>query len=208
MIFYPEGPKIIEAGHFYSQQWVSREATKWWWIWEWMKRDWDMSMLLIDDIHMSDPHISWDTDICPVNILMPQGQISDGAGDIIAGVNKNSNVTVDAPATIWKPDKIILESEMRPYSEQIVDILSWLSRKKKARFREWHGTFCSDKKILDADWNPTCIWYDLWLTLLKEELWFNNILNILPEGYWTQQNAVNRIYSKINPEINIKQHYF
>lgn len=164
--------------------------------------------MFIDDVH---PESQEATSIVPVNILCSavKGIVSEEVLWVIEQANKNSKVTLDVPITELLPNFIVLESQMREYAIKTIEILEWLSRKKRYKFREWKGWFCSEQKLLDANWVPTCIGYDVWLTYFKDTvLWFDWWINILSEVYQEQQSWVTRVYQKVNPDFKLWQLYY
>lgn len=135
--------------------------------------------------------------------------LSEEALWIIEQVNQNSRVTLDVPIIELSPDFIVLESQMREYAIRTIEILEWLSRKKRYKFREWKWWFCSEQKLLDAHGVPTCIGYDVWLTYFKDTvLWFDWWVNVLSKVYEGQQEGVTRVYNKINPDFKLWQLYY
>ncbi len=165
-------------------------------------------LLFIDDVH---PESQEATDIVPVNIdwsATPK-KLSEDTLWIIEIVNMNNQVTLDRPTLHITPDFIILESEMTKYTRQVIEILSWLPRKKRYKFREWFWWFCGEQKILHSLWTPTCIGYDVGLTYFKDTiLWFDSWVNVLSKVYHEQQLWVNRVYQKVNPNFDLQQFYY
>ena len=200
---------IIEWGHFYSNIWMTNDAWKWWDTIKTFKKEKDASMLFIDDVHKESQFEIWKW-IIPIKIDFSGviNELSDYAKDIITEINKNLKVTIDQEEKIIKPDYLYFEWDMKEYTEKILDILFQLSRKKCARKKENWEIFCSGWKIIQSYWTPTCTWYDLWLTYLKDkELWFNNAINILPKEYEWMQDLLNKIYKKINSDFSLEQFY-
>jgi len=199
---------IVEWGHFYLQEWFSTESKEWWELTNKLSKvNWNESMLFIDDIH--EVSFSDKLSIIPVKIDLSKltTSISEKAYYIIEQVNINNWVEIDINETIIDPNHILLESEMSDYTNKVIDILHKLPKRKKVRFRNWKWWFCSNIKVIHANSTPTCVWYDLWLTLLKEELWFKKAINVLPISYEEQQACLKRIYKKVNPEFSIEQIY-
>ncbi len=199
---------IVEAGHFYAQEGFSETSKQGWELGK--ECNWT-SMLFIDDVHPESNKIyENDKKIIPVHIDLSKiiWNISEETISVIEKVNKNNFVNVDSPIYELQPEVIILEWEMKIYSEKVLEVLENLSRKKRARINEkW--TFCSNIKIFDSEGTPTCVWYDLWLTYLKEKkLWATEAINILPLNYEEQQENVHRIYKKVNPNFNFHTLFF
>ena len=198
--------QIIEAGHFYAKEWFSKESADSRAIW--VSRFANPKLLFIDDVH---PRSREATDILPVCIQCHtlRGTISQEAMYIIETANGNNQVTLDIPTVYISPEYIVLESEMLQYTMKAIEILEWLSRKKWYKFREGRGGFCSNQKLLDSTCVPTCIGYDVWLTYFKDQiLWYNACINILSEVYREQQEAVKRVFHKLNPEFMLDQLYY
>jgi len=201
--------KIIEWGHFYASEGFSTESKQGWEIADQMsQKNGNESMVFIDDIH--EKSFSEDLIIIPVHIDTSylQWNISDKAHHIIEETNKNPQVTIDQVATTIIPNHILLESEMTKYTEQAIELLRNLPRRKKVRFRDGKWAFCSNIKIIHPDSTPTCVWYDLWLTLFKQQSWFDEVINVLPSSYEEQQASLKRIYKKIDPNFPITQIYY
>jgi len=165
-------------------------------------------LLFIDDVH---PESREATHIVPVSIETHQAQhtLSRDTLELIEHVNRNMHVTLDSPVTTVSPEYIVLESEMTEFTMRVIEILTGLSRKKRYKFREGVWWFCSEQKLLDNLWVPTCIWYDVGLTYFKDTvLWFESGVNILSNVYKEQQAGVKRVYQKVNPDFEMDQLYY
>lgn len=166
------------------------------------------TLLFIDDVH---PESQEATGIVPVEISTwwLSADITEKCREVIEYTNRNSFVTLDREKTLVEPSYIVLESEVQEYTMMVIDILSWLSRKKRYNFREGIGGFCSNQKLLDAYENPTCIGYDLGLTYFKDKvLGYASGVNILSDVYHDQQDGVTRVYRKVNPDFTLEQSYY
>lgn len=199
---------IVEGWHFYAKEWFLPESKTWWSITEKMSQeDGNESMLFIDDVHDKSPVLV--TDIIPVHIDTSRlvSNPTELCMDIISLVNKNDNASIDVEPFQLLPEHIVLESEMKQHTDRVTELLEWLPRKKRIRHRDWKWSFCSNAKVLYPNGDPTCIWFDLGLTFLKQEMWFDRTFNVLPEIYKEQQAFLKRIYQKIDPNFSIEQHY-
>jgi len=196
--------KIIEGGHFYISEGFSEESRKWWQITQQLCNDFGSdAMLFIDDVHKRDNSENQVPFHIDTTGLL--SDISDKCSDIINKFNHWSQEN----KFLLQPDHIILESEMSDYLNEVIIILSGLSKKKRYQNRDNKWGFCSNIKILDAQGTPSCVWYDLWLTYFKDKiLGYTSAINVLSEDYISQQSAVNRIYQKVNPDFELQQKYY
>lgn len=198
---------VVEWGHFYMSEWFSTESLKWWELAQQLCSGINSAetMLFIDDIN--ERNFTKKINLLELNIDVSYllSGITEKCRKIIENINLTSWHKCDY---ILSPNHIVLESEMKCYTEIVMDILSKLPKKRRLRINEWKWCFCSNIKIANEDWIPTCVWYDLWLTYLKEQMWFSWAINVLPFDYNEQQEYLNRLYSKVNSSFDLSQHYF
>lgn len=200
--------QVVEGGHFYLTEGFNPKCKEGWKITESLCREnGNESMLFIDDVHEESMHAS--NEILPIHITATElrSSISDKTEKLIDQINQNDFVSQDSEVITLSPNHILLESEMLEYTLDVIEILKDLPRRKRIRFRDGKWAFCSNVKVLHPDGTPTCVWFDLWLTLLKQKQWFEAALNVLPATYYPQQAAVSRIYQKVDPNFPIQQHY-
>jgi hypothetical protein len=197
--------KVIEWWHFYSKIWFTTDAKKWWQITEELcnLEPSAQSMLFIDDVH--EKNFVENPTVIPVHINLEYliWVVSKKCKQLIPEINETSATLGKTPFSL-SPNYIVLESEMKEYTDEIIRILSNLPWKKRAKFKEWVWNFCSNIKLTDGEGEPTCVWFDVWLTLLKQRMWFSSGVNVLPSQYKEQQEKVRKIIEKIIPEFDLK----
>ena len=201
---------IIESGHFYLDHWFTHLALQWWKNGQHESKllATSESMLFIDDVHpgtMSSEREQSST-VAEVNIRTDQiiTPPTQKTLEIIHSINSWS------PHETISPNHIILESELEHYIKIAIDQLLDLPKKKKAKQSKNGSLMCSGNVILlsdDEDNKPTCVMYDIWLTLLKSRI-AHKALNILPAWYELQQSVTHRIVAKILPEFCIETKYY
>ena len=103
----------------------------------------------------------------------------------------------------FKPDYLVMESEMiKPAQKILEQLLSLNSKKKRASRNPKDGKcYISGFPITKDDGEtPLCVLLDAALTVHKRELGFDNVINILPYFYQEQQSNLLRILNKLNLE--------
>lgn len=110
----------------------------------------------------------------------------------------------------FKPDFVVMESEMIKPAKEILYRLKNLDSKKKRAIRNPKDGkyYISGFPITKPDGMPLCILLDVALTVHKANLGFQKALNILPYFYDDQQMRVQKIISKIIPEFELKTMFF
>ena len=199
---------IIEGWHFYTSEWFSKESALGWNITSKLCNDLQAdSMLFIDDVH---PPTNSCIELISLQVDISQSisDISEFAMGIIEQINSKWSIT-DTSTYVISPHHIALESEMWKYTQDVIEILTGLPKKKRYKFREGKGWFCSNTKMLDINNKPTCVWYEVWLSYFKDKiLGYDSAINVLPEWYLNQQIATSRIYEKVNSDFLLEQKYY
>lgn len=170
---------LWEAGHYYT----SKGPTEWsaigWKIMQEIKKNrGDSSMLFIDDIH-------------PIETLHPDEQT--------------------APLIDFNPDPtfIVLESAMKRLALDVLQELKGLSKRKKAKQSKKSGSwFLSTFPLTDPEGRPLCVLLDAALSVYKNQLGFEQTVNLLPSHYYGQQANLKKILSRILPEFNLQTLFF
>lgn len=168
--------RILEAGHYY----IAKGPTVWsslgWEIMLSMRTDGDKSMLYIDDIHNL-------SDVSPEEINLPNLDFQP------------------------EPDHTVLESEVKGVALKVLDILKTLSMPSRRKSREKRAKlhngqwYCSGATLTTASGDPTCVLLDAGLTFLKQELGFQEAVNILPMFYEEEQKQLLRLVAKALPNF-------
>ena len=167
--------RILEAGHYYKSKGPTVNSVMGWKILQQIRHDGDRTMLFIDDIH--------------------------SIGDLHQN-ERNLEVVYN-----FKPqaDYEIMESAVNELALEVLDKLKNLTRRKKAKQRNGSNQwFCSGFPVTNGRGNPLCILLDAGLTVKKQQLGFNNGVNILPCYYEEQQSRLLKIVKKGLPDFNLQ----
>ncbi len=111
----------------------------------------------------------------------------------------------ELPAITFAPiaDFRIQESWLVDESWRALDRLKRLSRTKRARWSRG-AWYCSGARLTTVSGAPTCVLYDLGLTIYKLNQGFRSGINILPEFWEPQQRRVVRLITKAVPEFSLE----
>lgn len=165
---------IWEAGHYY----LSKGPTVW------TKAGWDVMSTLA---HSDDARLLFLDDVHPIS-------------DVSTFERPLQNVAF-IPDPL--PTHIVAESQMQNYSALILDALTALPRRKRAR-RVRSGWLCSGFQLVTDDGQPTCLLLDLGLTWYKRSLGYQGAINIIPEFYEEQQRKLLRLVGKAMPGFDLR----
>ncbi|MEX0917760.1 MAG: hypothetical protein WDZ93_01235 [Candidatus Paceibacterota bacterium] len=165
---------IWEAGHYY----LSKGPTAWteagWNVMNTLAQNGDARLLFLDDVHP----------LCDVSL------------------HERSLCNIAfVPDPL--PTYVVAESQMQDYSAPVLDALTALPKRKRAR-RVRSGWLCSGHQLITADGRPTCLMLDLGLTWYKRSLGYMSAVNIVPEFYEEQQRKLLRLAEKAMPDFDLR----
>jgi len=173
----PSDYAIWEAGHYYEAKGPTIWASLGWDVMQGLMNPSRNahSMLFIDDVH-------------------PIGEVSSHERDMPC-VQFNP-----LPA----PEHIVLESEVKDETADVLERLKLLPRRRRARWT-WNPSrwSCSGFSLTNTKEEPLCLLYDLALTLRKYNLGYRRGINVLPEFYASQQRPLLQIANKLLPDFTL-----
>ncbi len=164
---------VLEGGHYYQCKGPTTWSLIGWMLVQELQKPGQETMIFIDDVHgLKDLH--------PAEACLPGFK------------------------TLPKPEADItfLESDCVEPAFRTLEKLSSkdIPRKKRAK-KKGEQWFCSGAAITDGKGFPLCVLLDLALSLQKQEMGFQRIINILPQFYEQQQTHLRKLMNKIVPEL-------
>ena len=168
--------RLLEAGHYYATKGPTVFSKRGWEILENVSLADNKSLLFIDDVHTS-----------------------------MEDVNKEER---DLPIIDFAPlaDFTVLESAMREWAFQFLDMLKVLPKRSRAKQSKKNGVwFYADIPLTNKYGEPLCVLLDAGLTLFKQRVsGFNEAINILPFFYEKEQQNLLRLTAKAMPDFRLK----
>ena len=112
----------------------------------------------------------------------------------------------ELPVVDFNPefDYVVKESKIVSQAWEVLNILTSLSKKKRAKQDRSGRWFCSGFPITMESGQPNCVLLDAGLTLFKRELGFKAGVNILPEFYKDQQEKLFCLVKKALPDFHLQ----
>ncbi|MBU6323187.1 hypothetical protein KGQ55_00685 [Patescibacteria group bacterium] len=168
-----EAHPVWEAGHYYAVKGATEWSRVGWELLERLAHPEAARLLFIDDVHELDE----------------------------VGTHERDNPRID-----FNPSSThtVMESEVLDDAYEVLEPLMRLPKRKRVRYSANKKTWrCSGHLLIRDDSIPTCLFYDLGLTVRKCLLGYRSAVNILPKAYELQQRRLRKVVNKALPGFGL-----